>query len=388
VVVLAAGLYLAWKVVCHRADVLPILEGISCPQVLKQPPLPHILLFLVVFAGLAAFSSDIKASLFHCYQMATLLGTFLMMVCLRQLPPQHRRTRLVVHALLLGDVADAVYGLYQVHTMGHLRVTGFSTNYVFYGCLLVQAILLAAALLLETSSPLRRAAYAGVVCLCIIALVCSQARGAWISLALSFPVVVYLSRRQFTRDTRDRKWVWIYLGALTVLVLGLSPLYFGHLMTLFNPKWQANWERILIWGSTLRMIHDHPWTGVGAGQFAAIYNSHYISPVSVERYHPHAHNSFLQILSEDGIIGFAASIYLLYGIVLFLRNALRETPSSPYVIGSVAMFCALFVASLVDYLLFSGYVRPEWVLWLMLGLVYYDRPTASSGLAVSSGSAV
>lgn len=168
------------------------------------------------------------------------------------------------------------------------------------------------------------------------------------------------------------------LGATALLAVALAPLYVAHLLTIFDPKWEANWERVLIWRSTLHMIRDHPWTGVGEGQFAAIYNARYISPTSIERWHPHAHNSFLHIWSEDGILGLAASLYLLYGIGLFLRAALRQTPSDPYVIGTAGVFCALLVNSLFDFFLFSGRVRSEWIFWLLLGLVYYERPDLTS----------
>ncbi|MBV9848320.1 MAG: O-antigen ligase family protein [Armatimonadetes bacterium] len=360
-----------WKAVHRLPDVSRILRSLARPEVRKQPPLPHLALFLVVFAGLLLFSPQVEAGLHLFLRLTLYLGTFLMLVCLRQLSPRYRRTRPVVHAILLGAVIDAVYGLYQVHVTGQLHATGFGSHYTPFGSLLVTAILLATALLLAARRPPRRAVYSGVVCVCAVALVCSQARGPWIALAVSCPIVITLSRR---RLARDRTRAVTYLGAAAALTVALAPLYLGRLRTIFDPKWVSNSERILIWTSTLHMIRDHPLIGVGEGRFAAIYNAHYISRASVEGWHPHAHNTFLMILAENGIIGFAATLYLLYGIVLFLRAALRDAPSDPYVIGTVGVLCALLVNSLVDYFLFSGHLRSEWVFWLMLGLVYYDRP--------------
>ena len=366
------ALYMLWRAVRCRPNIIRILRGVSRPQVLKEAPLPQLMLFLFVLVCLLPFSTNVAGSLHYFIHLVACLSVFLVLVGMRELPPHRRWTRAVVHACLLGAMVDGVSGMHQAYVTRHLYVTGFqqARQHAAYGSILVSAILPAMALLLAARCPLRRAAYFGVISVCGIALVLSQARGPWVALALSCPVVIYLSRQQLARS---RRRALFSLGAAAALALVLAPLYIGHAMTIFNPKWEPNSERVLIWVSTLHMIRDHPLVGVGEGNFAAIYNVRYISPKSVEGSHPHAHNSYLMILSEDGIVGFAAFLSVLWGIGAFLRAALREHPTSPYIIGTIAVFCSLLINSFVDHFLFSGYLRSEWILWLLLGLVYYDR---------------
>ncbi|MBV9848924.1 MAG: O-antigen ligase family protein [Armatimonadetes bacterium] len=371
--IVAAAIYVLWRIARCTPDVARILQGVRRPEVLKAAPLPQLLLFLAVLAGLLPFSTNAIYSLAYFLHSSACLTVFLMLVGLKELPPHRHWTRLVIHSLLLGNTVAAMWGIYEVYRTRHLYVTGFEPTPVHapYGSLLVTAILTAMSLLLAARGPLRRAAYFSVVCICGVALVCSQARGPWLALAASFPMIVYLSRQ---RLARNRRRAFLSLGAAAALALALSPLYVGHALTIFDPKWEPNSERVLIWKSTLHMIQDRPLTGVGEGLFATVYNAHYISRASAEGFHPHAHNSYLMILAEDGIIGFLPFLYLLWGIGNFLRSALRDNPSSPYIIATAGVFCSLLINSLVDHFLFSGHLWSEWIFWLMLGLVYYDRP--------------
>lgn len=53
------------------------------------------------------------------------------------------------------------------------------------------------------------------------------------------------------------------------------------------------------------MFRDHPVLGVGLGQYKDNYQQKYILPQAKEPYLTHAHNNFLPMLAENGIIGFA-----------------------------------------------------------------------------------
>ena len=383
----AAAICVLWRMANCRPDAARMLRGMLRPEVLKAAPLLQIVLLLVVFACLVPFSTNIGHSIIYFVRTGACLVVFLMLVGLKEIRPHRHWMRLVVHSMLLGVTMDALYGFYQVYRTGRLYITGF-TQPAFhspYGSMLVTGIVTAMALLLAARSPLRRAAYFSVVCLCGGALVCSQARGPWLALAASFPVIVYLSRQ---RLARNRKRALFSLGAAALVALALSPVYLSHALTIFDPQWEPNSERILIWKSTLQMIHDRPWIGVGEGMFRTVYNAHYISRASVEKFHPHAHNSYLMILSEDGILGFLPFLYLLWGMGSFLRSALRGSPTSPYIIATIGVFCSLLVNSLVDHFLLSGCFWTEWIFWLMLGLVYYDRPIPKAAPARETGSCV
>jgi O-antigen ligase len=82
-------------------------------------------------------------------------------------------------------------------------------------------------------------------------------------------------------------------------------------------------ERAAHWLAAWRMFETHPWLGVGTGQYASIYPS-----VALPRWQDplgHAHNYFLQVLAEGGLLGLAAYLVLmLAALSMAWRAAWRE----------------------------------------------------------------
>jgi len=72
--------------------------------------------------------------------------------------------------------------------------------------------------------------------------------------------------------------------------------------------------RINFWRNTLRMVHDHPILGVGTGGFLDGYMP-YVQGVTGWRGDGTGdpHNQYLKILAEQGLIGFAAFLFLIAG---------------------------------------------------------------------------
>lgn len=64
------------------------------------------------------------------------------------------------------------------------------------------------------------------------------------------------------------------------------------------------------------MFKDHPILGVGLGQYTESYQKEYISPQAKEPNLTHAHNNFIQMLAENGIVGFAGFI-VMFGYIIF-----------------------------------------------------------------------
>jgi O-antigen ligase len=76
----------------------------------------------------------------------------------------------------------------------------------------------------------------------------------------------------------------------------------------------------------LRMTTDHPWFGVGVGHFWQVSADYLPSTRLAGIYsHENAHNNYLQVLAELGIIGAAAVLWLL---VVACRHALRDLGSA------------------------------------------------------------
>jgi len=105
-------------------------------------------------------------------------------------------------------------------------------------------------------------------------------------------------------------------GALSERVSGLSSYVAGPnpARTEITDDNFAVLERLAHWQVGWRMFEDHPWTGVGIGNFGPEYEhyapAHWYEPLG------HAHNIFINFMAETGILGLIA-------FLLFWLGALR-----------------------------------------------------------------
>jgi putative inorganic carbon (HCO3(-)) transporter len=193
-----------------------------------------------------------------------------------------------------------------------------------------------------------------------MALVMSWSRGAWLGFAAAIAVmVIFLPRR---------RWLGILFVAIGGALLlagsasGLLPQSIvGRLSTLgddlrlgdvrgeeLTEENYAVIERLAHWQAGVEMARENLWTGVGFGNYEAAYEDYRLLNWS----HPlgHAHNYYLNILAESGIIG--AIAYLLFWSVVFLQvyRLLKRLnwPERGVALGLLAAWTALTVHHFVD----------------------------------------
>jgi tetratricopeptide (TPR) repeat protein len=108
--------------------------------------------------------------------------------------------------------------------------------------------------------------------------------------------------------------------------------------------------RIMIWMETLLIWARHPWLGVGLGQ----YNLHQVEAQHqffalgewTRTFHQNAafvldaHNQYLQILAEQGLLGFGLFVFL---ICVIVRHAGRRIAHDPLTRGLATAWCGLLV---------------------------------------------
>lgn len=276
-------------------------------------------------------------------------------------------TKRILQCYIAGSVVAALYAIVQFIQTKQLHVTGFYNNSAIFASFLEVALPLTVALFLNAINVKQRCQYflAGIVC--AVAFILTQARGPWLGAGVALILIGMLLREKVFIH---KKTVIFCLLIILILVLALSPLYVERIKTILDPKWPSNYERLLIWQSTLKMIKDYPLTGVGLGQFIPIYNNKYLSPLSQDHYHFHAHNSFLMLAAESGIPVLIAFLYLLFQI---FRRLITNTKAHPRgaLVGILGVFVAITLSSLVDCFLWASYLART--LWLLVGLSIYGN---------------
>lgn len=149
----------------------------------------------------------------------------------------------------------------------------------------------------------------------------------------------------------------------------MSPQSTNRLESITNNNYenQPNYERLLMWQSASNMFIDHPIFGVGYGNYYTNYISEYRSPLARE-YQRHPHNTFLEKLSEAGILGGISYLLL---ILYFIFNSVKTfiKNKNPINLSYLACILAYSIGCLTD-CLYSSYNLKEltYIFYLFTGI--------------------
>lgn len=122
-------------------------------------------------------------------------------------------------------------------------------------------------------------------------------------------------------------------------------------------------------GVAWMMLRDHPITGVGAGN----YNTEYLDysrqlgwdPRNEER---GAHNLYLEVAAEQGLIGLSVLVYILYSLLMGLYSAAhRFRTSNQTLYGDMAIAMLVGMVGYLSASLFIHNVFPYY-LWMLIGI--------------------
>jgi O-antigen ligase len=280
-----------------------------------------------------------------------------------------RDIRVLGWAFLIGAFATAVYSLATSSYNFGGRLAGlFDSN--FFAAQLVAAMIIAGFMIAATRGASSRLLLIVMIITFAVAFVLTQSRGGLVALGVALLVsVVYAGRHR-------RHAIVI---ALAVAALGVS--YYGFVATLdvreritdFSAEGSAG--RADEWSVALQMFEDHPVLGVGIGNYPVIeprYASRDIDllrPQYIIDNRLEAHNTYLQIVSEVGVVGFALFISIVFTSLFaafravrvfeFLGNTADEAVARGFVVATVGL--------LVAYTFLSALYEKQ--LWLLLGIL-------------------
>jgi O-antigen ligase len=348
--------------------------------------------FSPIVLGVMVFMASAALSLSHVQMPAAWLNEWLkwLFLLMLLLIVQHlAHWEWVALALACAGIANAVLGIY-VYFGGsgvdhfaidktHFRAFGtfeqpnpfggfMGILTPFLGALAIGALIKAWRMWQTTARPpvalLWYVMFFGVAAgLTAAGLIFSWSRGAWLALAAA--VVV-------TALSLPRRWIHslILFGCGGVLLLGVAasgriPASITDRLTssfadLFSatdvrginitPENYAAIERFAHWQAAIEMARLYPWTGVGFGNYEAAYPQSRL--LAWEFALGHAHNYYLNVLAEIGIIGLAAYLVMWCIIIMVTWQARRHPDpfASAAAAGLLGSWTYIAVHSLTDYL--------------------------------------
>jgi O-antigen ligase len=199
----------------------------------------------------------------------------------------------------------------------------------------------------------------------LAALVITQSRGALLAVLGGAALLALLDW------VASRRW---WLPALLVMTTGLVLLAGPFIERALPPPDSKDVltldGRLPIWEAAIRMIGRAPLSGAGLGGFQTVsaLDAAYVSadglPDSSQRAE-HAHNLFLQVASDLGLVGLAAFVAL-YGLSLRAAYRAWRDGGGALAMGLLGGLSAAALHGLVDATQWGS--KPAFLLWLFIGL--------------------
>lgn len=371
----------AWALLCAFVFTIPWEKSVWVPQVgsiahfvgilafavggvvaLRGRPLRRpnaALLFATLFVAWSAaswfWSLDPPATVRRMRTFAELLAMFWLTWNSCRTPERQRH---LMQAYVFGAVAASGVAFWRYlhhHQTYYLRyaASGFDPN--DFGLVLAISVPLALYLALREPRPLRWL-YLAIVPIVMAAVLLTASRASLLATFVAFTFAF------FTWRAADRTFRIVSLALM--MALGLS-------LVRFAPAPQRNrvatipteirtgtlHDRTRIWKTGLKVLKQHKVLGVGSGAYPEAVEPWLGKPM-VAGFQYVAHNTFLSVLVECGIVGFA--IYgLLLGTLLFFIWTLPPLERSLWLVVAGSWAVGVFTLTWEHY-------KPTWLIMAMI----------------------
>lgn len=340
----------------------------------RRPEVPRMFWPLALYAGatlVSAFVSiDPRVSLPDCKQ---LLLFFIVPIGYRLLPGKRALTAidiLITIGALSAIVGVTQFGILKYDDLGK-RPQGFFGMYMTYsGQLMLVACLAAARILFRKTD---RVWASLVMPALVVAIATTLSRNAWVGACAGIGVLFLV------RDFR----LFGLVPVFAALFIGFAPTTLtdrlwstfqvrqqGNTSATVEASVQSNRDRVAMLKSGVRIVKDHPWTGVGPDMVRVVY-PHYRDADAVNQLNPHLHNVPMQIAAERGLpalVLWAAFMIMLLRDFFVARNS---PPFASVATAALASVVALLAAGMFEYNFGDSEV-------LMLFLVIVTLPYAAA----------
>lgn len=335
VIAILLSIFYIWK---HRHD-------LYVPSYVKKYSKTFALMLLLLLPS-AVLTNNIAVGLpeFINVWLWRIPVFFVIALCIRD-----KKTLFTMLAVFFVDFGiDNLVAFYQ-HVSGMTdRGWGFGSSVLTISGLMVMLVPIFCVILLDSAFP----NYVKVSALWALGCVGfgmygNQSRGSWLFSMIMVPIVSlpYILKRFI--------YVVVVLAALGGVVWGFStqPQYVARFESITNTTTDgSNLGRFDVWTSSINMFKDHPVTGVGIGQWRIIYEASYRLPTENQHLY-HAHNNFIQLLGEVGLLGLLG-VLIFYGSIIVDNFVVWFKKRDPYSFcAMIAVICYVFLFGQVEYTL-------------------------------------
>jgi len=303
-----------------------------------------------------------------------------------------------------------IYGILQyngidfsfwIRNLGRNKVFGLFGNVNYFAEYLIVLLPLAISLFFVCRNKVYKVLLLGGILAIGGSIILTFTRGSYLAIGVSsiFMFFLYLSS-QGKSFIKEHKKIFIFILAFIILVTflfvlpnplnepgtAISSIKDRISITQLTKDYSLR-RRLATWKFTIIMIKDHPILGSGLGTFkynSLNYQAKFFDQGENRRFYPYgiadkAHNEYLQLWAELGIIGLGIFLWLIityfhYGIILLKR--IKDKYKQGIVIGLMGGVMAVLVDAIFGFPLHLPATLT--LFWLIMGLAIVTIKTEVS----------
>jgi len=289
-------------------------------------------------------------------------------------------------AVVVAGALSAIVGIVQraggldagfIHIGAQYRVSSTLYTMTFAGILYQLIVMNLSVLFVRGMRIWPRVLLAAATGLEFVALLFTMTRGAWLALVAGLVALALMVRGRVALAMG---------GVLVVALVGVSLISSNVQQGRSVPELLRSGldrdaaTRVVLWDIAWDLFREHPWLGVGMGDYTTEANELLQGrqvTTTVD-----SHNMYLQILATRGLVGFVP--FLAFWVVLFrllfgLRHRLpKGSLDRQYATGAIAAAVAVLVGGLTELNLDDGEVLMAFTFLLGIGLARYYAPESAS----------
>lgn len=340
-------------------------RGIIPPNPLNKP----ILLFLIASVFSVIFSSDpyhSQSIFFERYLPYVML--FWMATGLTQNINRDKNTLKNLHILVLSFLLSGIflgigavrdYFLFSPYRL--FTVFGKEISFHMLGLYLTYFIPMSFVLLSFSKRWYRWLGFISLVLL-VPSWVWHASRAVWISAILGLLII---STTSWLKNKNRKSPLLLFLILIFVFFIFTSKFYPTRLKKMFEYS-----DRLAIMEVAVKMFENFPLFGAGLGMYEKSFSKYWQPPPGYEKFsYLHAHNTYLEVLSEMGIVGFLAFLGIFVAFLKKAFKAIKNISSDREIIllGLTGNLIATLILALFGSIILVGVQGPA-LFWFLFGM--------------------
>jgi putative inorganic carbon (HCO3(-)) transporter len=303
-----------------------------------------------------------------------------------------RDTRTLLKVLMISTIAVALFGFYQVMIGGYSpvydvlypvqeeirqippwegRITSFLEHYNGLAAYINLVVPFCLVFALRGTDPKLRTLSKWCMALASVALLLTQSRGG----LLAYVAILMVSAYMLAPDRKTRMRRLAVVLVVCVLAAAAAGLLFQRLGEIDD---YTAVSRLAIWGGAFTVFARAPVVGAGFGNLRPLMGGLLGLP---EGWMGDAHNLYLELLAESGLVGLIAFAFLIVSALRAARKCMRQSREEfAWLIGiaAFAALCGVLVHGTVDYL-FHTTPQAAALFFLVLGILRAQTPGPEAG---------